>query len=537
MYAPRQQCSAPLMKNAFSRLLVWIAMSFLLSWPCWLNGQPFFFPDTSAYVKGAARVALLVADNASSRAWLAPGIQPTSEAGAQQDRHPPVRLEMQASRYTSSPEKNGVIAGRSVYYGLFILLVSSLLGLGAVAFTQAFLSCVLIVTTLRTMFHIHDRHIVLILLALAIGTPLPFFNSMLMPDIFAGLGMYALAALMLLPAASPGSKLFWSAMVAAAVLFHTANIVILAGLFMLILLARLCFRPAVHIPAPAVLLVAALLVVGIAGEALFAYGLRHYTSTAPIRPPFVTARLLADGPGKSFVTENCPRAGFEICRYQKLLEAAPAGTSSDEYLWSVDPRRGVFTLAPRESRIKLANQDAGFAAAVARHYPGAVLRTSLRNVDLQIASIGLAEFQYSRGSVLAYSYKLPAATVLALQQSRAANGRFHVGVFEFLTRIFCLAAYVACAAYLLELFRQRRYAGLLFVLAVLSGLLINALVCGILSTPHDRYQARIIWLLQLSALQYLLLRFGAISHRAFSPGPACIRPPSTDPVPSAMPAG
>jgi hypothetical protein len=31
-------------------------------------------------------------------------------------------------------------------------------------------------------------------------------------------------------------------------------------------------------------------------------------------------------------------------------------------------------------------------------------------------------------------------------------------------------------------------------------LLVNAAVCGVLSTPHDRYQSRVIWLLPFVAV-------------------------------------
>jgi len=34
---------------------------------------------------------------------------------------------------------------------------------------------------------------------------------------------------------------------------------------------------------------------------------------------------------------------------------------------------------------------------------------------------------------------------------------------------------------------------------VVLGVLTNALVCGALSTPYDRYQARVVWLLPLLA--------------------------------------
>jgi hypothetical protein len=54
------------------------------------------------------------------------------------------------------------------------------------------------------------------------------------------------------------------------------------------------------------------------------------------------------------------------------------------------------------------------------------------------------------------------------------------------------------------------------VLSVLVGITVNAAVTGALSGPHDRYQARIAWLLPLAALL-------ALPERA-APLPARIRP-------------
>jgi hypothetical protein len=41
---------------------------------------------------------------------------------------------------------------------------------------------------------------------------------------------------------------------------------------------------------------------------------------------------------------------------------------------------------------------------------------------------------------------------------------------------------------------------------LIGGVVANAAVTGILSTPHDRYQARVIWLIPLLAMIVLLRR-------------------------------
>jgi len=50
-------------------------------------------------------------------------------------------------------------------------------------------------------------------------------------------------------------------------------------------------------------------------------------------------------------------------------------------------------------------------------------------------------------------------------------------------------------------------------LALLLFLLLNAAVCGILSSPVDRYQARVIWLVPLLALVIGFIRLGESENK------------------------
>jgi hypothetical protein len=60
--------------------------------------------------------------------------------------------------------------------------------------------------------------------------------------------------------------------------------------------------------------------------------------------------------------------------------------------------------------------------------------------------------------------------------------------------------YLACVAFHRRQAFAGTYAILAFAAAVVGGIAINAFVCGALSTPHDRYQARVIWLVPLVAM-------------------------------------
>jgi hypothetical protein len=84
-----------------------------------------------------------------------------------------------------------------------------------------------------------------------------------------------------------------------------------------------------------------------------------------------------------------------------------------------------------------------------------------------------------------------------------------------------LAATIASLAYLaIGLFRGdqnlRDPRWLLFCAVIFFGVLGNAIVCGALSAPRDRYQARVIWLVPLVALLQHERRRSLLAAPAFA---------------------
>ena len=493
------------MKKKLSyQLIIFLVMPFILSWPAWFNGQPFLFPDTTAYIKGAASAFNLVWKTNEAADWLAPKSIPITVPNAPSTA--PVTTPA-APQFSSSPDKSGVIAGRSIYYGFFVFATAALFGLKFVPLLQALLSTILITSILRVRFLIDYKIISIALFLLAIASPLPFFNSMLMPDVFAGLGIAAAISLILMPNATSSCRIFWALLVLLAGLFHTGNIlIILATIVSLVVLSLLVDRRVAPKPT-AVLLALAMVAIGIGGEALFSYSVKHFTNSPPIRPPFMTARLLADGPGNDFVKNYCANKEFEVCNYSRDFSKA----TSDDFLWSLNPAIGVFTLAPKSARIQLGVQDFSFAKAVFLHYPVDVIKNTFKNVAEQIGYIGLEEYIYTPVEVRSFGQKIPAGEQNTLEATRAAKGQFDVTLSEIIIKLVSIGALLICLTALVHNFKRKNWSNFTWIMIFLLSILINAGVCGALSTPHDRYQARIIWILELMAFVIVAVRWNVIS--------------------------
>ncbi|QBP75428.1 hypothetical protein E2K99_10575 [Herbaspirillum huttiense] len=486
------------MKNnnfSLSQWIVFLLLPFVLSWPTWFNGQPFFFPDTTAYIKGAASALDYFVKTDLASQWLRP-----KQGGASSTRNASETPVNSDEEHASSPEKSGVISGRSIYYGAFVFVVASLFGLKFVSFVQALFAVTMISTLLRGYFIITYGAIALVLLCLAIASPLPFFASMLMPDIFAGLGVAAMAGFLLQPQAPVSSRIFWAVCIALAALFHSGNILIFSITLVAFFVLCASLRQLRLISKSDLACIGGFIAVGVLGEALFGYAIERITHTPPIRPPFLTARLVADGPGEAFIREHCANKQLQVCNYPNDFHKH----TSDEFLWSKVPGVGVFTLANKEARLKLGQQDFAFAKAVFASYPLEVLFNSLKNAAHQFGAIGLSEFAYSQSEMENFARKIPGEEAELMRRTKAGLDEFDMSYSELAIKIATLVSVPVCLGGALICYRRREYRGALIISLSLLSLLINAAICGGFSTPHDRYQARILWIVELLALAILL---------------------------------
>jgi hypothetical protein len=172
----------------------------------------------------------------------------------------------------------------------------------------------------------------------------------------------------------------------------------------------------------------------------------------------------------------------------------------DQFLWSAD---GVYKVLKQSEKIAMSEEQTGFVLAAIAHAPLDQIRASFGNVVSQFLSVDVTEFALLDGLSGTISERLPGDIAATLAQTRLANDTFNLHRISLFQIIVVVAAAIHLAVFLAGTVRsaepgQVRFAG--FVLILVLGLVLNAIVFGALSEPHDRYQARIIWLLPLASL-------------------------------------
>ena len=359
---------------------------------------------------------------------------------------------------------------RPPFYSLFMLPLHMTVTTWPVIVAQALLA----IWVLRLVSGVQWRWIPLVVAPLAIGTWLPFLVSQLMPDLFTPLLVLVLCA-----GTTTWPRVAFAAFAIAAQ--QSSLLLWLALLPFTIMAGKGEASPAMTVRrlfAPALLAVAALLTVNAIGH--------HRLALSPYGNVFFLARIIYDGPGMAVLRRDCPASGWRLCAY---LDRFPP--TSDEFLWRPD---SPVVLAGGHKLVS-ADADAIVSAAL-RAEPGLELRAVLSNGAEQLT-------RYASGDGLEpwpvevtpwIERDFPPAEQTRYRAGLQALGRLTLPPgLGALHAIVANAGVLACLALLPLAFSRRLKCGK-FLLVVLLVLPASAIITGGLSTPHDRYQSRIMWL-------------------------------------------
>jgi hypothetical protein len=470
------------LRTMLGRGALGVLMVGALIWPAFWNGQPFFFPDTTAYVRGADAGIQKATGMTSS--W-------TQSVAAETDQTLPDKVHV-ATRPTSSVEDKSVLSGRSVYYGALLYLGDRLGRFWPTVVLQAIAVVAALGLTLHALRIPLQPWLPITALAAGALTTAPFFVSFLTPDIFASITILGVATVVgIQRRLSSSSYAGWLVLLAAALMFHATHV--------LIAVSALVVAIGVNIVRSSwsnrrgLVLVALAVLVAIVAEAGFGLLVKRAMGFPPIRPPFIMARFIEDGPGFAYLRDTCPTSGFKVCEF---VDRLPLPATA--FLWET---RGVFAASPPSTRRELADEQLRFVLSVLRYDPIGQSAASLRNMLRQLTSMGLSEFNYGETDKRYYRTKVPPEHLVTLEKTAAWRGSFPAAFVAVLTTaLFAIALGYGG----LNVFVARRRNSLpppvLYVTTIIvAGVFINDAICGVMSGAFDRYGARVAWLIPLAA--------------------------------------
>jgi hypothetical protein len=469
-----------------------VVLSLAAFWPALINGGPFYMADTPSYIRGAAsgffKLFHLNSEWANEFLRVYGGNQlAAGQAGG-------------AAVTAGTPSQLPVtLSGRSIFYGVFLFLAHLAGSLWIVVAVQSFLAAACMYLTVDAISRAAGARArpfqaFLIGIVVLAATPLAYFTSYLMPDVFGGFALLAAASLVFLWDRLPkGGKAFWLILLAYSLLVHNVNLTLVTVL--LILATLFAWWRKLPLNRYQLVGIGACIAAAMVGQAGFGQVVKAMTGASPVRPPFIAMRLIADGPGYAYLKAHCSTEHYIYCRV--LSQTNP---KSDTLLWTKDPRTSLFRgLSPDEQRQSAAEQPR-FVKAVAAERPGEVLGSAIRNSIGQLVQLDLNGFNYSRENRGRFRDTLPPKAFESLSESKAFRNEMPTAAMELLSALTAIIS----AMFLLRFAStgrddERRQRPRAFSLCILTGIALNAVICGSLSGPKGRYEMRLIWVLPLVA--------------------------------------
>jgi hypothetical protein len=475
-------------------------------------GRPSVFPDTASYM-------------ASGKDFWKTVVAPLHPA-------PPARSAASSAaaaeqRHADDTVALTVLGARPPWYGVFAWPIERLGTLWLLAAVQSGMAAWLIWLSWRalapgaapwTAFAVQG--------VTAAFSTLPFVAGFAMPDVFLPCMIIAVTLLLVARDRLHRNECTGLAVIVCfSTIVHGANVLLVGA--MVVLAALMAFRGAASRASALAPIGMVLIAVGIgmAASLLFNIKINLLYGQPPGRPPFLATRLIADGPGRSYLRQACVHAEpYLLCRHK----AEPLD-DSQAILWSLDQANGVFGVSPPADRRILQREEGRFVIGTVLHDPAGVAATATANWIRQLGMVyteaPLIDQRMYFGHPENYPAELPHTNELyvpaldpeAYRRSSlptmikrlgactgtepACQSRLTMAAATGLQIAEFLAACVALVVIGMQMIRRPSGDGLwLHALGLVAfAVIVNALLCGVLSGPFSRYQSAVAWLAVMMA--------------------------------------
>ena len=410
-----------------------------------------------------------------------------------------------AATAAEGPDTGQTVNGsRSLFYGL---VVAALTGFGrldlilVLDLAVVFLSVWLLVRVAQRTDQVALSPLATTGVALFFAClgALPFYLAYVMPDILAPVLILIVALL-----AGYANRMRWWEIVLAlvlgfgAVLTHPSHLAMaLLSLPLIALIAGLVQRPGFWI---APLLVGMMIGVGVGERMLFRLQVTERTGSEVRYNPYLTARLIQDGPGYAYLEDKCPNPDIATCALYDALQLSdnPRRLTATHIIFENTTELGSLRHMDELKQKAVGDAQYRFFIDVLLDRPVHTVGALLKNTFSQAALFSIQQTipnDNARRIVLS-SPDIPDGTFIDGRLTRDQAWTTPLHIFQ------SVLYGVSLILILVLLVKPSALSGRMKAVTVmmLLGILINAFVCGALSQPAARYGARVIWLLPLMAV-------------------------------------
>ena len=209
-------------------------------------------------------------------------------------------------------------------------------------------------------------------------------------------------------------------------------------------------------------------------------------------------RMLQDGIVAQFLRDHCPRERLKLCPYRNQLPA-----TGDDFLWD----HGIFDQLGRFAG--LSDEMSYIVDRSLVEYPAWQAEAALKATANQLVHVATGE---GCNAWLAHTYGIIERYIPSqIRAMRAAREQQRDISFVAINRVhipMALLSMFSVLAILVYGIWRRQLDDLTLLSAVVCLALVgNAVICGVISGPPDRYGARLAWIATLTALIALSQRF------------------------------
>jgi hypothetical protein len=425
--------------------------AFLMAWPALYNRYPLLYPDSMSYLEDGPLVARALFQHQFSDDY----------------------------------------GGRSFIYCLGILPLHRNVTPWPIVALNALLTAYVIWLVVQSISpqQTVTRYFALIL-PLCMLTGLGWFVGWIMPDILGPVLYLSIYLLVFAPESlSRAERLIVVLIAWWAAASHVTHLILAAGMCALmaslIVLRRKSTRGRLRGVGGVAMIVLAAAAAHLALH-LYLYG---KPSLSGKRPPFLLARVIADGPGKWYLQQHCGELHFAMCAHVQDL---PDNVGA--FLWGIN---GIWESSSPDQQEELRDDEMPIVLGTLHAYPREELIISAHHFWRQLNTFGLSDYDPNPWILEMVDTVLPGARARYLQ-SRQAQETLHEELFTFAQGWTVMASLVGILLWTVFVRRRsRRVIGLTAIIVFV--VIANAAVTGILSNVEDRYQARVVWLLPLLA--------------------------------------